>query len=31
MMPSLVVSAQEECWLLPTKYRLSKIFAGSVY
>src|SRR5918995_3988824 len=28
-MPSLVVSAHEECSLPPTKYRLSKILAGS--
>src|SRR5687767_8241175 len=28
-MPSLVVSAHEECSLPPTKYRLSKTLAGS--
>src|SRR5258705_6221827 len=31
MMPSLVVSAQDEGILLPTKYRLSNTLPGSVY
>src|SRR3954468_1293853 len=31
MMPSLVVSAHAEWTLPPTKYRLSKTFAGSAY
>src|SRR5262249_49699356 len=31
MMPSLVVSAQDEWILVPTKYRLSNTLPGSVY
>src|SRR5690242_14468921 len=31
MMPSLVVSAHDEWIFVPTKYRLSNTFAGSVY